>query len=293
MNNKNYLILAIFFSFMVCGQAQNERIITESSAAPAEDMYIDGLFAEEPEGDKSYTSRVLPYTPLKKVNIPWQKTIWRLVDTREKMNLPWRAEEKPLFNILTELLKNGEITAFKDEKFKEPMTYEEIKGKLVKKELKDAYDAETQTEKVVEVENTLDWRSVNQYRIKEIWYFDKEQSMLKQRIKGIAPIFSEVVEGSDRPIIYPMFWIYYEEARLPLAKYKIISDENDTAPMSWTDLLDNRYFSSIIIKRSNVLDFKVQDYFNQDDEMFNMDQLFESEKIKQELFNFEHDLWEY
>ncbi len=292
MNSKNILTILFFFTFGVFASAQNERVITESSA-PAEDIYIDGLFAEDAEGDKSFTARVLPYDTPSKNNVPWQKMIWRLVETREKMNLVWRAEEKPFFNVLSELIKNGDITAFKDEKFKEPMNWGEVEGQMVTIDTNQVYDAAADAEVIKVTKNSKDWRNINQYRIKEIWFFDKEASMLKHRILGIAPILTEVIEGSDMPIVLPLFWVYYPEARMPLAKYQVKSDENDMVPMTWTDLLDNRYFSSIILKRSNILDFKVRDYFNQDDEMYNMDQLFESEKIKQELFNFEHDLWEY
>jgi len=43
-----------------------------------------------------------------------------------------------------------------------------------------------------------------------------------------------------------------------------------------------------------VLDYRVQDYFNTNDpEQDGIDKLLESEKIKMELFNFEHDLWTY
>jgi hypothetical protein len=65
------------------------------------------------------------------------------------------------------------------------------------------------------------------------------------------------------------------------------------APMTWADLFDSRFFSSIIYKRSNVLDYRIEDYFNAADERAGINRLLESEKIKAELFNFEHDLWTY
>ncbi|MBK8635985.1 MAG: hypothetical protein IPN72_21420 [Saprospiraceae bacterium] len=72
-----------------------------------------------------------------------------------------------------------------------------------------------------------------------------------------------------------------------------MNDDNDMAPMSWADLIDNRFFSSVIYKRSNILDYRVEDYFDPKSDTANMDVLLQSEKIKEELFNFEHDLWEY
>ena len=46
-------------------------------------------------------------------------------------------------------------------------------------------------------------------------------------------------------------------------------------------------FSSYIFKESNVMDRRLQDYLT------GIDILYESQKIKDRLFNFEQDLWEY
>ena len=48
-----------------------------------------------------------------------------------------------------------------------------------------------------------------------------------------------------------------------------------------------RMFSSTIVKESTVYDRNVSDF------MVGLDALLEAERIKEELFNFEHDLWEY
>ena len=46
-------------------------------------------------------------------------------------------------------------------------------------------------------------------------------------------------------------------------------------------------FSSYIIKEANVMNRKIQQY------MLGLDALLEAERIKEEIFNIEHDLWEY
>ena len=62
---------------------------------------------------------------------------------------------------------------------------------------------------------------------------------------------------------------------------------NDASTLSWFDIFEARYFSSYIYKESNVYDRRIQDYKN------GIDILYESEDIKNTIFNFEHDLWEY
>ena len=64
------------------------------------------------------------------------------------------------------------------------------------------------------------------------------------------------------------------------------------APMTWQELLETRFFASYIIKESNPLDLRIKDMYP-DDERDGITRLLESERIKNELFNFEHDLWEY
>ena len=48
-----------------------------------------------------------------------------------------------------------------------------------------------------------------------------------------------------------------------------------------------RYFASFIYKESNVYDRKIEDYLT------GTDLLMESERIKSDIFNWEHDLWQY
>jgi gliding motility associated protien GldN len=263
-------------------------VVTESSL-PSEDIYIDDIVPRRMITENT----VLPYESIREADIPYSKRVWRIIDTREKMNLVWRSEENSFFNTIKDLIGNGEITAFNDEFFKEPLTYEEVEKKLFKVETIEGFDFEKNEQTVNVIKNTLDWKNIKKFRIKEIWYFDKNYSILKNRILGISPVLDEYVEAINQTIEQPLFWIYFPEARTHLAKVRVFNDNNDMAPMSWADLIDNRYFSSYIYKKSNVLDYRIVDKYDEKSPTRDFDILLESEKIKQELFNFEHDLWEY
>lgn len=273
---------------LLCGGLNAQSIITESSV-PAEDIFVDDIIPKRTTNEGT----VLAYESLREADIPYMKRLWRLIDTREKMNLVFRAEQAPFFNIVKELLENGEITAFSDEFFKEPLTIDQINAKLYKLDTIDGYDLVNNVGTIEVVKNTRDWRDVKKYRVKEIWYYDEAYSVLKNRIIGISPIFDEKIESADVTVELPLFWIYYPEARNLLAKQRVMNSDNDASPMSWADLLDNRFFSSYIYKKSNILDYKIADNYDSKSATANFDILLESEKIKQELFNFEHDLWEY
>ncbi|MEM6723586.1 MAG: gliding motility protein GldN, partial [Bacteroidota bacterium] len=83
----------------------------------------------------------------------------------------------------------------------------------------------------------------------------------------------------------PLFWVYYPDAREVLARHFSFNPLNDAQRMSWEDIFELRYFASYITKESNVYDRRIQDY------KAGVDILFEAEKIKNSIFNFEHDLW--
>lgn len=289
---RSFLILLCTFSFAFSDNLSAQAEKTESSL-PGEDFFIDDIV------DKRLIveNKIMDYQPIREADIAWEVRIQRVIDTREKLNLPFRSEELNLFSTLIELVKNEEITVFSDEKFKAPMTKDDIDKKMFSLDTITDFDYDTYTEVIKVVKNDIAWADIKSYRVKEIWFFDKETSTMRQRILGIAPIYAKPKEIESGIAPYPLFWVYYPEARVPLARYRTFNESNDIAPMTWTDLFDSRVFTSYIYKRSNVLDYRLKDFYvaNPDAEvdMSGIDMLLHSDKIKSELFNFEHDLWEY
>ncbi len=288
MNFKYFFSAALLLISSATLLAQDDREIKESGVL-LEDIYIDDVvnntLVEE--------SMVLEYEPVREADIAWKKRIWRIIDTREKMNLPFRYPNEPFFNVLRNIAENGDIALFRDEFFKEPMTMEEINGTLNKIDTVVTFDYETYEEKIQIVENTINWEDIKQFRLKEIWYFDEETSRMDVRIIGFSPILDEIdYDTGELKYSLPLFWVYYPEARKYLAKVRVNNEDNDMAPMSWYDLFENRFFSSYIIKKSNSLDLRIKDMYDGYDQA-GVDRLMESEKIKMELFNLEHDLWTY
>jgi gliding motility associated protien GldN len=84
-----------------------------------------------------------------------------------------------------------------------------------------------------------------------------------------------------------MYWVYYPDLRPILVKHEVYNPRNDAVRLTWEDLFEARMFQSFIMKESNVHDRRIQEYAT------GIDQLFESDRIKQEMFEFEHDLWTY
>ena len=289
MLNKNLFFLCFLcLGFGLSAQEDDTQIITESGT-PLEDIYIDGIVKRNLIDE----SPVIEYDHVREADAVWERKVWRIIDVREKMNIPFRSPKEPFFNILKELAENGDIAVFQDEFFREPMTIDEIEGTLYRIDTTTVFDYDTYEEKITVVRNDVNWNDIKQFRVKEVWYFDKELSVMNTRILGISPILDNY-DPTTGELKYslPLFWIYYPEAREHFSRHRIMNDYNDIAPLTWYDLFEQRYFASYIMKRSNTLDLRIEDmYYGYDRE--GIDRLMESEKIKAELFNFEHDLWEY
>jgi gliding motility associated protien GldN len=235
------------------------------------------------------TVRILPYDPVREADIFWEKRIWRVIDIREKMNLPFAYPERPFFTILQEAAENEEINVYsnEDDKFTHRLSPEEIASMGASVDTVTTFDPVTYEEKIQVVRNELNPEDIKRYRLKEVWFFDEETSRMQVRILGIAPLLDVKDENGNFKYEQVMFWVYYPEARQVLAREKVFTAGNDAAPITWEALMEMRFFSSYIYKESNVHNRRLQDYVQ------GVDLLLEADKIKQTIFNFEHDLWEY
>lgn len=231
--------------------------------------------------------RVLEYPSIREADLMYEKKVWRIIDTREKMNLGFANPQNPLFDIITRAIKNDNLKVYsaEDDKF----TYSEpnVNDILASKDTIRLIHPETGAEILQPIENYIDYTSVKRFKIKEIWFFDEATSTMRVRILGIAPLVEERDDFGNFKYEKTLFWVYYPDIREALARNALPSDYNDTQVMSWDDLFQMRYFSSYITKASNIRDNRLQDLYS------GIDLLLESDKIHQEIFNFEQDLWSY
>jgi gliding motility associated protien GldN len=248
---------------------------------PRDNFYDRYLYTEK---------KVITYDFIHEKDVFWERRIWRLIDIREKMNHPFKYEKEPFITILLNHAKAGDITLYHtfDDQFTQAMTPDETKNIGSSVDTIITFDPETFEEIVQVVVNDLNPEDIKKYRIKEVYYFDEETSTMSVRILGIAPIIDRVDDNGNFLNSGPMFWAYYPELREILARHESFNPHNDAARMSWEDVFEARMFASYIIKESNVYDRRIQDYKTNP-----MDMLLESDKLKEQIFHFEHDLWDY
>ena len=143
----------------------------------------------------------------------------------------------------------------------------------------------------------FEYSMVDHYKIKGVWYFDKRIAELKYRPLAIAPVARQVVNmKQDRDLFDPalksvpteMFWIYYPDAREVLKDSYVFSDRNSVVRKSFDELINARRFHTMIYLEENMYeDREIGEYIT--DNAF--ERLLESERIKEKIRNFEHDMW--
>jgi len=242
----------------------------------------------------------MPLPSVREADVFWSRKLWRIIDLREKMNLPLyypTVEIEGRMNLISLLLKgieNGQLTPYDaslDDDFKVPMSYDQVKasfGAEATTEEKIDFDTGERTQVVVQGE--IRPNDIKQYLIKEEWYFDKQTSTLNVRIVGICPIreFVRAGDASGQVQRVKLFWIYYPEARPLLSTNLVLNPYNPAQQVSFDDLFIKRTFNSYVVIAENVYNNRdISAYMNGREAML------ESKRIEDVIFNYEQDLWEY
>ena len=181
------------------------------------------------------------------------------------------------------------------------------------------------------VEEEIESKDIKSYAIQGYWYFDKRLSELKYRLIAIGPLATpadvkvnaqknkkkieadakqlakddneremtkeeeqkmlEDIANADKnlePAV--LFWIYYPSIRNILKVQNSFNDRNSSKPVNFDDLLLSRHFNAVIYKEENVNDDRAIAGYKPNDAM---DQLLESERVKDKIRDYEHDMWNY
>ncbi|MBI1782002.1 MAG: gliding motility protein GldN [Sphingobacteriales bacterium] len=243
----------------------------------------------------------LAYEHIREDDAVYRQRVWREIDIREKMNLPFRysANEdngnQRFIAILVKAIKDSVVTAFDpiDDRFTTPLPVAKAMNQFGGgMDTVPSYDLNGNLIKYVVTPKEVDPDSITKFRIKEEWVFDKESSRMFVRILGIAPLkklqTSTGITIGDEDI--PMFWVYYPDMRPVLAKYEAYNNKNFGGRMTWEELFENRFFASYITKSTldNPYDLRLKAIFK--DPIL---RLLEGDNIKEKIFNYEQDLWSY
>ena len=248
----------------------------------------------------------LAYEHLREDDAVYRQKIWREIDTREKMNLPFRyaADEDNgnqrfisiLFKAIQDGPDNGGVTVFSgvDDRFTTPLTVGQVATIVAGEPVSiPQYGPEGQELPPIVRSPEVNLDSFYKFRIKEEVIFDKESSRLFWRIIGIAPIKNVITSTGVALGDTELFWVYYPDMRPIFAKYEVYNGKNYGARMSWEELFESRMFYGRIIK--STIDNPYDQYLRTQTglEGNSILQLLEGENIKEKIFNYEQNLWSY
>lgn len=276
------LTLALF-AFVQQGVAQSPNV-------------LDGAYVKE----TNLTKRVIPYPHLREADVMYKRRIWQEIDLRQKFNHPFYFPLDPiqdrqnLFDVVREaLLVEGSLVAYSagplgdDDEFTFPLSADSIRKILNPVTLVKQYDDFGEVIGTIQQSNELSSDKITRYRLKEDWIWDRQRSERYVRILGIAPMLEDFDVDGNSVGFRPLFWLYYPECRYVFANSEVYNMFNDAQRRTYEDLFQKRYFSSYIVKEDNSFNRMIVSYAR------GLDALAESERIQQELFNLEHDIWHY
>lgn len=227
--------------------------------AGKESMRRDNILADD-SGDSTATP--LPYTPLFSTDALYRVRVWRVIDSRDKENLPYFYNSSidgqattRLINVMMDAIKNDSIQAFSsiDDRFTTPISFQEAKAAFGGgMDTSVSYDLDGNIAGYQVRDKAISPDSIYKYRVKEEWVFNKRDGKTYVRILGLAPLITytmsngQVMDNSE----HAAFWIYYPDLRTKLVRTQIPNPLNGGGRLTWEQVFENRMFKSKIIKSS-------------------------------------------
>lgn len=275
----------IIFAFVLLGGI----ILPSISSAQVLTPQDDDIIPDEPK--HHHANRVVPYPYLREADILWKTRHWERIDLREKINhglyypvvpIP---DRKALFDVLLDgILSEGTIIeVYADHRFEIPYTPEQVAAYA--EQIDTTFDRDDPSLIILIDTIRIRPKDVVAYEIKSDWYFDKQRGEMKNRIIGLSPVVKNPQSGD----IYNLFWVWFPDARYALSTNIAFNTNNDVQRLTFDQIFHIRYFNSTVFREDNVYDRAIKDYKRNNP----MDQLLEGQRIKEDLRNYEHDLWEY
>lgn len=278
---------------------------------------MDGFLKKEDLQDR----KVMEYARVRPEDVAYVHRIWQEFDLRDRSNAIYASPRANLMQIIMDAVLAGELTAYDStpsaadptgDSFKTILPADQVLGRFGgDSTLVEQYDEDGNVVSSRFEAASFNPEDIVRFRIKEDWIFDKNRSVFEVRIVGIAPLVTPKTDqigggsgfgdeygnlpegiGPAAPVMdidaYPAFWIYFPEARHILVSKDAPARQNDASGLSYDDVFTRRLFTSYVVKEERADGLRIKDYIAE-----GIDRLYESERIKKALVDFEQKRWSY
>ncbi len=251
----------------------------------------------------------MPYPPVRQSDVIWEKVVWREIDLNERFNqfFYFPTDDSTdtqgrinLVNLILHAVTNGDIpNVYEDDDMKTPKdpakAIADLSGEPQKKQrlkMEDGVPVTDENDEPVyeeyEEKDPFDVATATKLRIKERWYIDKQDTRQKVRILGLAFQYDKQAMAGGQAREWS-FWIPMNDmaVRNVLVNADAFDENNDVVENSYDDVFIARYFDSYIIRTSNIHNRSISDY------LVGEDAILEAQKLEEEIYDIESDMWEY
>lgn len=292
---KKFVLISVLISLITCANAQVKDL-----------PWVQTNIVEE--------SVPVPYVHVRNADAVWGTVLWRIIDLREKMNHPLYYPTVPqgslisLGQVIFDAILNDSLPVFQDMWLREPSAIKVTDTIRQAKSILTDEGEIVETDEMTEDIKYLKPDKILKYKLREVWFFDKQRSSLHPEILAICPIVDqtefnaaryasmgdipedllETLKEGDRN--FELGWINYEKLRPYLVRHFAYNTKNPAEGTSYDDILTwQRHFNSYVYIKENVHDNReINSYIKNP-----WDQILESQKIIEEIRTFENDLWEF
>ena len=249
--------------------------------------------------------------PIHESDIMFKKTVWQNVDLNEKQNRPFMAINNEITRFVINAVKAGLLTPYTGDSVATKMTVEEFvknisaagtqmsaedkKFEIQRVKEDDFSTPEEKKQRIREIEsggggNEYPPSYFTQMEVKEDWIFDKQRSRLYWDVQSIT-FWLPAEKNGDLGIQKKMGSFKYKDLhKLFKSSPNAIwfNTQNNQEHKNLADAFEMRLFSGRILKVSNPDDKDLIEIYDGGKKG-----LLASEWMKQQLMEFEHNLWEF
>lgn len=297
MSWKGFLVNALVLCFTIASYGQ-------ANILNAKDPKDIGKKTEA-QKQSNLNDKPLEYGYVEERDILWSKNVWEIIDLDERVNFPLYYpidvnnignNRKSLYNVLVDGIKSGKIEKiYADSYFNDERSLNDIQATLSKVDTTnlgiEQYNAGEEVDAQYIDRRDLGAADIEEYHIRGMWYFDKRMAELRYRILGIAPVAPDVnFIDSGQSDLVELFWVWYPDAREVLNDNEAFTGGNNSSSVSFDHLLNSRRFNATIYQEDNVYGNREINEYIADNAFM---ELLEAQRIKEQIRNFELDMWNY